>query len=63
MTLKFRVFYLSAFLLQGATLALSQMSQEKQEEFAAHMQKAESYLRQKQPALACISHKDSRDPL
>jgi tetratricopeptide (TPR) repeat protein len=52
MTLKFGVAYLSVLLLQGLTLALPQVSQPQQAEFAAHIQKAESYLRQKQPSLA-----------
>jgi Tfp pilus assembly protein PilF len=39
-------------LLAGATLCLSQGTEDKQQEFAAHIQKAHSYLDQKQPALA-----------
>jgi tetratricopeptide (TPR) repeat protein len=39
-------------LLLGATLCLAQTTEDKQQEFAAHMQKARSYLDQKQPALA-----------
>jgi len=35
-----------------ATLGLSQATADKQQEFAAHIQKAKSYLDQKQPALA-----------
>jgi tetratricopeptide (TPR) repeat protein len=40
------------FLLLAATVCLSQVPADKQQEFAAHMQKARSYLDQKQPALA-----------
>src|SRR5271167_4128077 len=39
-------------LLLGATLCLSQAAEDKQQEFAAHMQKAHGYLDEKQPALA-----------
>ena len=39
-------------LLAGVTLCLSQGTEDKQQEFAAHIQKAHSYLDQKQPALA-----------
>ena len=39
-------------LLLGATWCLSQTTEDKQQEFAAHIQKAHSYLDQKQPALA-----------
>jgi tetratricopeptide (TPR) repeat protein len=39
-------------LLLGAGLSLSQAAGDKQQEFAAHMQKAHSYLDAKQPALA-----------
>ncbi|MGB8031330.1 MAG: tetratricopeptide repeat protein [Terracidiphilus sp.] len=39
-------------LLMGARLAFGQVSADQQREFAAHMQKAEGYLRQKQPAQA-----------
>ena len=39
-------------LLLAATWCLSQAAGDKQQEFAAHMQKAHSYLDQKQPALA-----------
>jgi Tfp pilus assembly protein PilF len=39
-------------LLLGATLCLSQATEDKQQEFAAHIQKAAGYLREKQPALA-----------
>jgi tetratricopeptide (TPR) repeat protein len=38
--------------LLGATWCSSQATSDKQQEFAAHMQKAHSYLDQKQPALA-----------
>jgi Tfp pilus assembly protein PilF len=38
--------------LLGAVLCLSQTSGDKQQEFAAHIQKARGYLDQKQPALA-----------
>ena len=39
-------------LVMGAAFSLSQAAIDKQQEFAAHMQKAEGYLREKQPALA-----------
>ena len=39
-------------LLLGATWCHSQAAEDKQQEFAAHMQKAHGYLDQKQPALA-----------
>jgi Tfp pilus assembly protein PilF len=39
-------------LLLCATLSFSQAAEDKQQEFAAHMQKAHGYLDQKQPALA-----------
>jgi tetratricopeptide (TPR) repeat protein len=39
-------------LLAGVSLCLSQVPADKQQEFAAHIQKAHSYLDQKQPALA-----------
>jgi Tfp pilus assembly protein PilF len=39
-------------LLAGATWCLSQGTEDKQEEFAAHIQRAHSYLDQKQPTLA-----------
>jgi Tfp pilus assembly protein PilF len=39
-------------LLLGAASCLSQATGDKQEEFAAHIQKADGYLRDKQPALA-----------
>jgi len=39
-------------LLLSATSSLSQVARDKQQEFAAHMQKAHSFLDQKQPALA-----------
>ena len=39
-------------LLLAASLCLSQVTEDKQQEFAAHMQKAKSYLDAKQPALA-----------
>jgi tetratricopeptide (TPR) repeat protein len=39
-------------LLAGASLCLSQGTEDKQQESAAHIQKAHSYLDQKQPALA-----------
>jgi len=39
-------------LLLGAALCFSQATQEKQQEVAAHIQKADGYLREKQPALA-----------
>ena len=38
--------------LAGVTLCLSQAAEDKQQEFASHIQKARSYLDQKQPALA-----------
>jgi tetratricopeptide (TPR) repeat protein len=40
------------FLLLASTVCLSQVPEDKQQEFAAHIQKAHSYLDQKQPALA-----------
>jgi tetratricopeptide (TPR) repeat protein len=40
------------FLLLATTLCFSQAAGDKQQEFAAHIQKAHSYLDQKQPALA-----------
>ena len=39
-------------LVMGAAFCLSQAAEDKQQEFAAHIQKAEGYLREKQPALA-----------
>lgn len=39
-------------LVMGAAFSLSQAAGDKQAEFAAHMQKADGYLREKQPALA-----------
>src|SRR5580704_973888 len=39
-------------LLLGATLCLAQTTEDKQQEFAAYIQKARGYLDQKQPALA-----------
>ena len=39
-------------LLAGVSLCLSRGTEDKQQEFAAHIQKAHSYLDQKQPALA-----------
>src|ERR1700686_1590244 len=39
-------------LVMGAAFSLSQAAIDKQQEFAAHMQKAHGYLREKQPALA-----------
>ena len=39
-------------MLVGATLCLSQATEDKQQEFASHIQKAHSYLDQKQPVLA-----------
>ena len=39
-------------LVMGAAFCLSQAAEDKQQEFAAHMQKADGYLREKQPALA-----------
>jgi Tfp pilus assembly protein PilF len=54
---KFRVASPGLVLLLGASWCFSQASEaptkeDKQQEFAAHMQKATDYLRQKQPALA-----------
>jgi tetratricopeptide (TPR) repeat protein len=40
------------FLLLASTVCLSQVPADKPQEFAAHLQKAKSYLDQKQPALA-----------
>src|SRR6202451_914614 len=39
-------------LLLSAAACLSQMTEDKQQEFAAHMRKAHGYLDEKQPALA-----------
>jgi tetratricopeptide (TPR) repeat protein len=39
-------------LVMGAAFSLSQAAEDRQQEFAAHMQKADGYLREKQPALA-----------
>jgi Tfp pilus assembly protein PilF len=39
-------------LVMGAAFCLSQAAGDKQQEFAAHMQRADGYLREKQPALA-----------
>ena len=39
-------------LVMGAAFSLSQAAGDKQQEFVAHMQKADGYLREKQPALA-----------
>lgn len=39
-------------LVMGAAFSLSQAAGDRQQEFAAHMQKADGYLREKQPALA-----------
>src|ERR1019366_2948443 len=39
-------------LLVGATSSLCQMTADKQQAFAAHMQKANGYLREKQPGMA-----------
>jgi|SRR5208282_1498504 len=57
MIAKSRVAFTGFALLLGASWCLSQASQapkreDQQQEFAAHMQKATDYLRQKQPALA-----------
>jgi len=49
---RFRIACAGFALLLGATLCLSQATADKQQEFAAHIQKARAYLDQKQPALA-----------
>jgi Tfp pilus assembly protein PilF len=49
---KFRIVSAGFVLLLCATSGLSQATEDKQQEFAAHLQKAKSYLDQKQPALA-----------
>jgi Tfp pilus assembly protein PilF len=52
MIAKLRIASAGFVLLLGATWCHSQAAEEKQQEFAAHMQKAQGYLREKQPALA-----------
>jgi Tfp pilus assembly protein PilF len=52
MIAKFGIASVGFVLLLGATLCLSQATGNKQQEFAAHMQKAHGYLEEKQPARA-----------
>src|SRR6266851_2632969 len=49
---KFRIASAGFVLLLCATSGLSQATEDKQKEFAEHNQKADGYLRAKQPALA-----------
>jgi len=42
----------AGFVLLGATVCLSQVAEDRQQEFATHIQKAQSYLRDKRPDLA-----------
>src|SRR5260370_40612662 len=52
MITKLGMAYAGFVLLLCATLCLAQATGDKQQEFAAHMQKAHGFLDQKQPALA-----------
>jgi Tfp pilus assembly protein PilF len=52
MTLKSGIASSGFFLLLGVALCFSQVAGDKQQEFAAHIQKARGYLDAKQPALA-----------
>jgi Tfp pilus assembly protein PilF len=52
MIAKLGMAFAGLFLLLAAMVCLSQVPADKQQEFAAHIQKAHSYLDQKQPALA-----------
>jgi tetratricopeptide (TPR) repeat protein len=52
MNAKLRIFSAGFILMLGATLCLSQAAPDRQREFAAHIQKAQDYLRQKRPDLA-----------
>lgn len=52
MIAKLRIAFPGLVLLLGVAFCLSQATQDKQQEFAAHIQKAKAYLDQKQPALA-----------
>lgn len=52
MIAKLRIAFPGLVLLLGVALCLSQATQDKQQEFTAHIQKAKSYLDAKQPALA-----------
>jgi tetratricopeptide (TPR) repeat protein len=52
MIAKLRIAFPGLVLLLGVAFCLSQATQDKQQEFAAHIQKAKGYLDQKQPALA-----------
>ncbi len=52
MTAKLGIAFAWCVLLLGAALCLAQATADKQEEFAAHVQKARGYLDQKQPGLA-----------
>ena len=52
MIAKLRIAFPGLVLVLGAAFCLSQATQDKQQEFAAHIQKARGYLDAKQPALA-----------
>ena len=52
MTLKCGIAFSGVVFLLGVTVSLAQATGDKQQEFAAHMQKAKGYLDQKQPAFA-----------
>src|SRR5260370_16983458 len=52
MITKLGMAYAGFVLLLCATLCVAQATEDKQQEFAAHMQKAHGFLDQKQPALA-----------
>ena len=52
MIAKLRIAFPGLVLLLGVAFCLSQATQDKQQEFAAHIQKAKAYLDQKQPVLA-----------
>ena len=52
MIAKLRIAFPGLVLLLGVAFCLSQATLDKQQEFAAHIQKAKGYLDQKQPALA-----------
>jgi tetratricopeptide (TPR) repeat protein len=52
MTLKCGIAFSGFVFLLGVTVSLAQATGDKQQEFAAHMQKAKGYLDEKQPALA-----------
>ena len=52
MIAKLRIAFPGLVLLLGVAFCFSQAAQDKQQEFAAHIQKAKGYLDAKQPALA-----------